>query len=321
MIAHWDEVEPRAIEEGHLRGRWTDLGSAAGSIAIGVKRIELGPGDITTPAHVHGDEEEIFFVLAGSGLSWQDGKSHEVRAGDCLVHRVLEEVHTLRGGEDGLTVLAFGEREHGFSAHLPRAGVSWLFPTWVETGAGGSPWERELAAGPPNFPEPVERPPTIVASGEVERLESGRPGTHALRDLGRAAGSERTGIKLYELPPRGMGPPPHCHSAEEELFVVLEGEGRLVLIRAQDTLGTVVRESFREEHAVRRGHVVSRPPGTRVAHAFAAGDRGLTFLAYGTREPNDIAYYPRSNKIYFRGPGLIARLERVDYWEGEEEPL
>jgi uncharacterized cupin superfamily protein len=62
---------------------------------------------------------------------------------------------------------------------------------------------------------------------------------------------------------------------------------------------------------------VSRPASSRVAHAFRAGPEGLTMLAYGTRDPNDIAYYPRSNKINFRGVGLITRLERLDYWDGE----
>ena len=47
------------------------------------------------------------------------------------------------------------------------------------------------------------------------------------------------------------------------------------------------------------------------------GDGGVTYLAYGTREPNDIAYYPRSNKVYFRGVGLMTRLEQLDYDDGE----
>ena len=47
----------------------------------------------------------------------------------------------------------------------------------------------------------------------------------------------------------------------------------------------------------------------------------MTFLAYGTREPNDVCYYPRSNKIYWRGLGLglIARWEPLDYGDGEPE--
>jgi uncharacterized cupin superfamily protein len=43
----------------------------------------------------------------------------------------------------------------------------------------------------------------------------------------------------------------------------------------------------------------------------------MTYLAYGTREPNDIVWYPRSNKVYFRGVGLMARLEHLDYDDGE----
>ena len=96
---------------------------------------------------------------------------------------------------------------------------------------------------------------------------------------------------------------PHCHSAEEELFVVLEGEG--------------VVELGAEEQPVGPGTVVARPGGTGVAHAFRAGAGGLVFLAYGMREPSDVCYYPRSNKLFFRGVGIIARLERLDYWDGE----
>jgi uncharacterized cupin superfamily protein len=99
------------------------------------------------------------------------------------------------------------------------------------------------------------------------------------------------------------GYPPHCHSAEEEIFVVLEGEGTL-------SLGE-------EEHAVREGSIVGRPPGTRVPHAFRAGAADLVYLAYGTREPNDIAYYPRSGKVSLRGVGVMGRIEPLGYWDGE----
>jgi uncharacterized cupin superfamily protein len=72
-----------------------------------------------------------------------------------------------------------------------------------------------------------------------------------------------------------------------------------------------------EEHPVRAGSGVARPPGTGVAHAFRAGAGPLTVLAYGTREPNDIAYYPRSGKVSLRGVNAIFRVQRVDYWDGE----
>jgi len=73
----------------------------------------------------------------------------------------------------------------------------------------------------------------------------------------------------------------------------------------------------KEAVGIRAGHVISRPASTGIAHTFRAGHGGLTFLAYGTRNANDVCYYPRSNKIYFRGLGLIARLEDLDYHDGE----
>ena len=40
-------------------------------------------------------------------------------------------------------------------------------------------------------------------------------------------------------------------------------------------------------------------------------------LIYGTRRPNDTAWYPRSQKIDWRGLGVIGRIEALDYDDGE----
>jgi uncharacterized cupin superfamily protein len=308
-VAHWDEVEREREEQGPLASWTTDLGTAAGSVTVGVTRWQIDPGKRSTPVHVELVEEEISFVLAGSGLSWQfDGEritTHEVGPGDCLVHLACEEAHTLRAGPEGLDVLAFGQRVYPGGTWLPRAGVVRMPPTWVETPGAPHPWEREAAAGELEFPEPGERASTIVNLEDVELDPESRPGYEgAWRELARAAGSLRTGLNHVEVAPGRLGTPFHCHSAEEEIFVILDGEGTLLL--------------GDERIPVRRGHVVARPPGTRVAHALQAGGEGLTYLAYGTREPNDIAYYPRSNKIYWRGVGVMARVEKLDYWDGEE---
>ena len=308
-VAHWDEVEREREELGPLASWTTDLGTAAGSVGAGVTRWEVDPGKRSTPAHMELAEEEIFYVLAGSGLSWQcDGETtaaYEISEGDCIVYLACEVVHTLRAGPDGLDVLAFGQRAYPGGTWLPRAGVVRMPPTWVYVPVDSPhPWEREAAAGELEFPAPAERPATIVNLAAVDEDRETQPGFAGVwRELGRAAGSLRTGLNHVEVEARNLGTPLHCHSAEEEIFVVLAGEGTLLL--------------GEERIPVRRGHVVARPPGTRVAHAFEAGAAGLTFLAYGTREPNDIAYYPRSNKINFRGVGLITRLEKLDYWDGE----
>ena len=142
----------------------------------------------------------------------------------------------------------------------------------------------------------------------------GEEGDETWKALSAAGGSQTTGLAWSRLAPGGTGPPPHCHSEEEEVFVILEGEGTLEL------WPTPVAESrgvVREDIAVRPGHVVARPPATKIAHAFRAGTDGLTMLVYGTRKPNDIAYYPRSRKIYWRGVGLIGRVEALEYMDGE----
>jgi uncharacterized cupin superfamily protein len=314
VITHWDELESRRRERGHIAGEWSSL-TGANSVTVGVQRIRIDAGKWSTPLHLEGSEEEIFYVLSGAGTSvqWEGEKieAFEVRPGDCLVHLALEHAHTLQAGPDGLEVLAFGQRHYAANTLLPNAGVSWLGPTWVLAGGDEDhPWTREAAHGPPRVDGILPRPARIVNVDDVESDErAGATVARRRRDLGRAAGSERTGIKLYEARPAKLATPPHCHSAEEEIFVVVDGGGELLLWEngADPT-----------SHPVRRGSTVARPAGTGVAHAFRGGDDGLAFLAYGTREPNDIVYYPRSNKLFFRGVDVAGRLDRVDYWDGED---
>jgi uncharacterized cupin superfamily protein len=235
-----------------------------------------------------------------------------VRAGDCLVHLPLEHTHTLQAGAEGLDVLAFGERSlAGGITYLPRAGVAWLGETWAPVGVEEDhPWTREAAAGPPEVGEPSERPANIVNVEDLEPVvRDGATVGRRIRDFGRAAASSRTGLRHAEVLPGKLNAAPHCHSAEEEIFVVLDGDGHLLLWNANGV----------EEHTVRGGTVVARPPGTGVAHAFRAGKGGMSLLMYGTRDPRDICFYPRSNKVFFTGLGLITRVgERLDYWDGED---
>jgi uncharacterized cupin superfamily protein len=310
VIAHWDEVEGEHTDNGVLGLTVYDLGDAAGTRRVGVTRARVEPRRQSSPVHVEAAEEEIFYVLAGSGLSWQDEQVYTVRPGDCVVHRVGEETHTMIGGPSGLDILAFGERTDPTLTYLPRARVARMGVT-LDVSPGPHPWEREAAAGPLDLPAPSHRRENILNVDDAEPEYDGEAGRWVT--LARKAGAIRTGLNWGRLEPGRAGAPPHCHSADEEIFVVLEGSGTLELWPSP------ARGGDRELHEVRSGHVVSRPPGTGIAHYFRAGDEGMTFLAYGTREPNDICYYPRSNKIYWRGVGLIARLEHLSYSDGEPE--
>jgi uncharacterized cupin superfamily protein len=309
-ITHFEEAPAREYELGHVRGRWTGLGEASGSVGVGLRRIQLPAGGWSTPAHEHGLEEEIFYVLEGRGLSWPNGATAEIAAGDCIVYLPRAGAHTVHALEP-VDVLAFGLRRWDEALGFPRLGMSLVGQRIVRSEPGrieGAPAQfvHESRVGPPDLPrEPGPRPPTIVNVDRVEAREVTRPRiSRTRRNLGLAVGSVTIGLQHVEVTPGRESAPPHCHSLEEEIFVVLAGDGTLMLGEEEVSMGP--------------GHVISRPPATRVAHVFTAGQSGLTYLAFGTREPADVCYYPRSNKIGFRGVGVIARLDRLDYWDGED---
>jgi uncharacterized cupin superfamily protein len=308
-ITHFDEAPANSFELGHLRGRWTLLGEAAGARAVGLRRIQVPAGAWSTPVHDHGRSEEIFYVLAGEGLLWHNGSVAPIRAADCIVFHPRRGGHSLHARSD-LDVLAFGPREYDESPRFQRLGMSAIGNRFVSSEPGAidrvpAQFVWESAAGAPELPdEPGERPAYVVNLEDAEHEPWGEGRVATVRtDLGEAVGSVSTGITHIRVDPGKLAAPLHCHSLEEELFVILDGEG-LLLLDDQET-------------PVQPGHVVSRPPASGVSHTFRAGETGLELLAYGPREAGDICYYPTSNKVSFRGIGLIARLEKLEYWDGE----
>ena len=307
-IAHWDDVEPLAVDFGPMRSTWFNLGKASRSVRVGCRRMEVPPGGRTTPVHRHTAEEEFFFVLAGSGLSWQDGETFEVGEGDVLLHLADGEAHTLIAGDDGIDLLAFGTRAYVEAGVLPRAGVAWLGEAQVWTQVGGDhPFAREASVGELELPAAASpRPDRILNLRDVEPdVTTRRRARFAEREFGGPMGSQLSLLAHTSIEAGYEGFPPHCHSLDEELFVVLDGSGVVVL--------------GDEEIPVRRGTIVDRPPSTSVAHSFRADDDAdLVYLVYGDLPPNDICFYPRSGKISFRGVGVLGRIEPLDYWEGED---
>ncbi len=307
MISHWDDVAWATHEHGELRAQRQRLSRPGSPAGATLSRYRIAPGDRSMPLHVHVDEEELFFVLSGRGLVWQGDALHEVSAGDVVVHLADAEPHTLLAPADAgapLEVLAYAGGSATGLTHLPRAGVAWVGSRWLPQDAP-HPFLAEPALAPGELPALAPRPPTIVALGDIEpSLQDRGPVHRTRRDLGRAAGSQTSGLQHVTVTPGRRSSVRHCHSREDEIFVVLEGSATCLL--------------GDERHPVRPGSVVARPAATGVAHSFEAGDDGLVMLAYGTREPADACWYPDSRKISARGLGVIYRVEPLEYWDGEE---
>ena len=210
-IAHWDEVEEHDHQAGSIHSRWRYLGEAAGTVGVGVNRIRIDPGCRSTPLHSHGDHEEIFYVLGGSGLSWQrDGDEDvvcEVGAGTCIVHLATGPAHTLVAGPDGLDVLAYGNgRRSGGGSYdwFPRIDKLGVGPSLLDVdqtppvgargralragaaGAGRAARERRPARGPRARSARPRRVRRLLARARRGR-GLGRDGPEPLRDPAREA--------------------------------------------------------------------------------------------------------------------------------------
>jgi uncharacterized cupin superfamily protein len=303
--AHWDDARSARADVGPMGADWDFLGAAAGCDKVGLRRIRISPGKQSTPVHAHFGEEEFFFVLRGTGWSWQEDGVYEIREGDAILHPSGGPGHTVVAGDDGIDVLAFGDNLRHEAVRFPRSGAAWM---------GGMVFDHlpvhqfqleAERAGPVGIPAQGDpRPPTIVNVGEVEPMTVKRDRVDAqARLLGRALGARRTALNLTKLAAGSESAQPHCHSAIEELFVVLEGDGVLLL-------GSDERET-----PVRAGSLVARRAGTGVAHGFRAGADGMTLLAYSDVDPSDMCFYPRTGKVCIRGLGIVFKPDQAPHWD------
>lgn len=138
------------------------------------------------------------------------------------------------------------------------------------------------------------------------------------KQLGAAAGGQKLGCSLLELPPGKQSWPYHYHLANEEALFILEGSG---VLRLGD-----------ERLSVSAGDYVALPTGPACAHQLLnEGTRTLRYLAFSTQLEPEVLVYPDTQKVGVMAgaaPGgdkaartLEAYLPlgaRVGYWDGEE---
>src|SRR4051794_41980573 len=100
MVLHWDDVAWESVDQGELRWERQRL-------VPGLSRYRVPAGARLMPAHVPVDEGEDVVVLAGGGLSWQDGIAYPGARGDVVLHRADAEGHTPRAPGGGARGVVF----------------------------------------------------------------------------------------------------------------------------------------------------------------------------------------------------------------------
>ena len=72
----------------------------------------MAPGYVLPFGHRHGNHEEVYLVLSGSGRAKLDGEAHELKQWDAL--RVASPVtRGFAAGPDGMEILVIGFGEGG----------------------------------------------------------------------------------------------------------------------------------------------------------------------------------------------------------------
>jgi uncharacterized cupin superfamily protein len=131
----------------------------------------------------------------------------------------------------------------------------------------------------------------------------------------RVAGAvaRKLGAGVDIVPPGKATCPYHFHYAQEEMFVILEGEGTLRVAG--------------ERVPVRAGDVIAIPAGPEYPHQIInTSNAFLKYLSISTQEVPEICEYPDSSKYLayaepagpLLGEGRMHRADTdLDYWDGE----
>ena len=130
--------------------------------------------------------------------------------------------------------------------------------------------------------------------------------SHCAR-LAVGTAASKLGASIDTVEPGKRACPYHCHYAQEEMFIILAGEGTL----------RVAGEML----PVRTGDVIFIPPGPEYPHQLInTSSAALKFLSISTREPIEVVHYPDSDKLLTMAPGvdrITTKDANVDYWHGE----
>jgi len=123
----------------------------------------------------------------------------------------------------------------------------------------------------------------------------------------KGTAAQQMGASFDIVAPGQQSCPYHYHYAEEEMFIVIQGQGTLRVA------GELV--------PIKAGDVISIPAGPEYPHHIInTSDAPLHYISISTQKEPEICVYPDSGKVGSFAPGLRLLHKQdagVDYWEGE----
>ena len=168
--------------------------------------------------------------------------------------------------------------------------------------------------------EPTNPVETVLSADELRRrlirnlhdaprVDFKRPPLYHSSYAGLSDGTaaRKLGAGYDVLAPGQQVCPYHFHHGQEEMFVILEGQGTLRVAG--------------ERLPLRAGDLVFIPPGPAYPHHILnTSEAPLKYLSISTQERPEVCEYPDSDKIAVLGRGKAGthrRADGQDYWEGE----
>jgi uncharacterized cupin superfamily protein len=305
-----------------------NVGTWGGGHPFDFQIRRVPPGASICPYHGHLGQWEAFFVRAGHGTVRASSKSYPVKTDDVFVHPPLALHQLTNTGTTDLEVFIFADNPPMDGCYYPDSGKWGLRqPGFFFRATEADYFDGEepgAPSSPPNRPTPVPQPPPDLPPFDARRIniddlpwDPWRSPKLTFRgeskELSVALGARRnapTGLgghpfdlELCRLAPGERGNPFHCHAAQWEMFIFLEGTAT---VRAGD-----------ERQVLHGGEVVLHP--AMEAHEVRnTGETDLLYLLVADNPPVDYWYYPDSDKWGLRAPRKFFRLQEVDYYDGEE---
>lgn len=164
-----------------------------------------------------------------------------------------------------------------------------------------------------------DKPIVNIADLDMKASSHGSRFACSAGRIGGRIGMQQLGAQYIVVPPGKSGYPFHSHRNNEEMFIILEGEGTY-------RMGS-------ERYDVRAGDVISAVAGdASSAHQLInTGSADLRYYAISTRNDPDVCEYPDSGKFMvasgipagggMMGADFVIRGRDkpiLDYWDGED---